>query len=594
MSRELLTRWGKALDPEHVLEDYPRPAMVRDRYITLNGYWDYAITDSGLHPEKYDGKILVPFSPEAPLSGVNRMLKPDQYLHYSRHFSLSRILPHRRMLLHFGAVDCICSVYVNGREIGSHTGGYLPFSFDITDDLREGDNQLQAVVRDPSDTSYHAKGKQSLERGGMWYTAQSGIWQSVWMEEVPDVYISGLKLDPQFDEGALRVRVLMSTKERLHARFTVRTRDEAAKGHCGIILEEDGWTGTSCILNLPSFQPWTPENPVLYDLEVEAGDDKISSYFAMRKISMERDADGILRLFLNGRPYYHNGVLDQGYYPDGLYTAPSDEAMINDILQMKALGFNMLRKHIKIEPQRWYYHCDRLGMLVWQDMVCGGSLYKGWFVTIMPTVFPITGRLFRDTRHRRLFARENEEGRREFIREMKQTIRHLYNHPSIVLWVPFNEGWGQFDARRAVSLIRRMDPGRLVDEASGWVDQGSGDLYSIHNYFRKLKVKPKPDRCVALTEFGGYSWHIPERSWGTEEYGYKKFSSGGELTKGIEHLWNRDLLPNIRKGLSASVYTQVSDVEDETNGLQTYDREEVKVDADRLAQLNARLRLTQS
>ena len=584
-----LTKWGKNIDPEHVLEEYPRPGLRRNSYINLNGYWNYAITaeETPLCSKRrhfslqYDGKILVPFSPEAPLSGVNRILRPDQFLHYERHFEFHEADDRFRLLLHFGAVDCICTVYVNQREAGRHTGGYLPFSFDITEYVQEGDNVLRLVVRDPSDTSYHAKGKQSLDRGGMWYTPQSGIWQTVWMEEVPKQYIAGLKLDQDFDEGSLRIRVMMNGKEKLPVRLAIRLNGKD-------IAEAEGTTGSSVKVVIPDFLPWTPETPVLYDLAVRAGEDEVLSYFAMRKISMEKDRNGIWRMFLNNRPYYQNGVLDQGYYPDGLYTAPSDEAMVNDILQMKALGFNMLRKHIKIEPDRWYYHCDRLGMLVWQDMVCGGEKYKGWFVTTMPNLLPVTGRLFRDS-HRRLFSRENETGREEFIREVRQTVRHLYHHPSIVLWVPFNEGWGQFDANKAAALIKKLDPSRLVDEASGWFDQGGGDVCSIHNYFRTLKVRPEQNRCIALTEFGGYSWHMPDHSWCGQEYGYKKYHSREELTGGIEKLWKRDLISNVGKGLSASVYTQVSDVEDETNGFLTYDREKLKVDASGMAQMNRQL-----
>lgn len=586
-----LTRWGRNIDPEHVLAEYPRPGMRRNSYVSLNGFWNYAITDSADLPEQYDGRILVPFSPEAPLSGVNRILQPDQFLHYERTFLFHSADDHSgllhdapggaRLLLHFGAVDCSCTVYVNHTEAGTHTGGYLPFSLDITDYVQEGENVLSLVVRDLSDTSYHAKGKQSLDRGGMWYTPQSGIWQSVWMEAVPKLYISGLKLDPDYDEGSLRIKVMTNGKEKLPVRFTVRLHGED-------ILEAEGTTETACKIMLPSVCPWTPETPILYDLVVRAGEDEVFSYFALRKISMEKDPRGIWRMFLNNRPYFQNGVLDQGYYPDGLYTAPSDEAMVNDILQMKALGFNMLRKHCKIEPDRWYYHCDRLGMLVWQDMACGGGKYRGWFVTTLPNVLPAAGRLFRDS-HRRLFSRENESGRKEFIREIRQTIRLLYNHPSIVLWVPFNEGWGQFDANKAAALIKSLDPSRLVDEASGWFDQGGGDVCSIHNYFRVLKVRPDPNRCVALTEFGGYSWHTPDHSWCAKEYGYKKYHSGEELTDGIEKLWKRDLIRNIEKGLSASVYTQVSDVEDETNGFLTYERETLKVDASRMAQFNRML-----
>ena len=576
----MMTRWGRAIDPEHVLEEYPRPEMVRESYLNLNGRWDYAITGSKSFPQRYDGKILVPFSPEAPLSGVNRILQPGGYLHYERQITLHRE-EEVRYLLHFGAVDQTCAVYVNGKMAGEHTGGYLAFSLDITALLRDGKNLLHVTVRDESDTSFHAKGKQSLQRGGMWYTPQSGIWQSVWMEKVPVCHIERLKITPDYDRKMVRAKVLLNTGEKLPVRLTVRYHGET-------LLEAQAVTGRSFRIGPLPPHPWTPETPDLYDLVVQAGEDEVSSYFAMRKISMEKDENGILRLFLNNRPYYQNGVLDQGYYPDGLYTAPSDEAMIHDILQVKNLGFNMLRKHMKIEPSRWYYHCDRLGMLVWQDMVCGGDLYHSWFVTMMPNILPFTGRLIKD-RNRWLFSRTKEAGRREFLREVKSTIRQLYHHPSIILWTAFNEGWGQFDAGKVTDLIRQADPSRLVEETSGWFDQGGGDLYSIHNYFRKLRISPDPRRCVALTEFGGYSWHIPGRSFTEKEYGYRKYHSKEELTLAMESLWTRDLFRNIPEGLSASVYTQVSDIEDETNGLMTYDREEVKVDEERLRQINKKL-----
>ena len=576
----MMTRWGRAIDPEHVLDEYPRPEMVRESYLNLNGMWDYAITESEAFPQKYDGKILVPFSPEAPLSGVNRILQPGEYLHYEKQLTL-RKEDHERYLLHFGAVDQICKVYVNGENAGEHTGGYLAFSLDITRLLRDGKNLIHVTVQDFSDTSFHAKGKQSLQRGGMWYTPQSGIWQSVWMEKVPVCYIRTLKITPDFDRKMVAVKVLLNTGEKLPLHLTVRY-------HGQTLLSTQAVTGSSFRIGPLPLHPWTPETPDLYDLAVQAGEDEVTSYFAMRKISVEKDENGIRRLFLNGSPYYQNGVLDQGYYPDGLYTAPSDDAMAHDILQMKHLGFNMLRKHMKIEPSRWYYHCDRLGMLVWQDMVCGGEPYHSWFVTIMPNVFPFTGRILND-RNRWLFSRTQETGRREYLREVKCTIRQLYHHPSIILWTAFNEGWGQFDAGKVTDMIRRADPSRLVEETSGWFDQGGGDLNSIHNYFRKLKISPDPHRCAALTEFGGYSWHIAGRSFNEKEYGYRKYHSKEDLTHGMETLWTRDLFGNIPVGLSASVYTQLSDIEDETNGLMTYDREEIKVDEERIRQANKKL-----
>ena len=592
MNNALLTKWGRALDPAHVLEDYPRPAMKRDSFICLNGYWDYAITDDEAFPEQVDGSILVPFSPEAALSGVNRQLMPDQVLHYSRRFTVEKPESGKRLLLHFGAVDQSCAVYVNGEEAGRNEGGYWHFSFDITDLVQEGENLLQVVVRDPSDSSYQARGKQSLERGGMWYTPQSGIWQTVWMEYVPEQYIKEVSLVPDIDTNSLQIRVLADSGERLPMEFTVSLEDRD-------LLTARGMTEDTCRVVLPEVKLWTPESPVLYDITVRFGEDEIASYFAMRKISVEKDSSDILRLFLNGKPYFHNGILDQGYFPDGLYTPPSDEAMVDDILQMKALGFNMLRKHAKIEPDRWYWHCDRLGMLVWQDMVNGGSRKRSTIkATVMETLkslkttvgglMPEKVYLSRDE-NLRLFLRDSAESREEFTREVKKTIRQLLHYPSIVVWTVFNEAWGECEGAPVTRMIRQMDPTRLVDEASGWIDQGGGDIISSHNYFLPLSVKPQKNRCVALSEFGGYSWHIGDHSWTEDEFGYRRYPSREELTAAIEKLWKRDLMGNLANGLSATAYTEVSDVEDETNGLLTYDREILKVDGEKIRELNREL-----
>ncbi len=581
MTNKMMTRWGKEIDPEHVLEEYPRPGMKRDGYVILNGFWNYAITSSAEFPKEYDGRILVPFSPESVLSGVNRVVMPDMFLHYKREFSLSRTESGKRLLLHFGAVDQCCEVYVNGYKLGEHRGGYWHFSYDITAYVREGENLLQLVVWDLSDTSYYARGKQSLERGGMWYSPQSGIWQSVWMEYVPEHYIDAVNLKPDLDNKCLEILVMMHDSHRLPVEMTVLLKDK-------VILQSDGMTGDVCRLDLPSCRLWSPEEPVLYDIIIRAGEDEVVSYFAMRKISMERDSERILRFFLNGRPYFHNGILDQGYYPDGLYTAPSDEAMVNDILQMKSLGFNMLRKHAKIEPDRWYYHCDRLGMLVWQDMVNGGERYRGLLNINASNLLPEFLRAGRDENFR-VFLREKENSREAFAKEVTMTIRQLYNYPSIAVWTVFNEAWGEFEGSRITKLIREMDSSRLIDEASGWIDQGDGDIHSIHNYFLPLIVIPQQDRCVALSEFGGYSWHIPDHSWTSSEFGYRKYHSREELTLEIEKLWRHDLLENIKNGLSAIVYTELSDIEDETNGLLTYDREILKIDPEIIRRINKEL-----
>jgi len=582
-----MTRWGRAIDPEHVLEEYPRPGMKRDSFISLNGLWDYAITDSPELSESYEGKILVPFSPEASLSGVNRTLLPGQFLHYRRTFTAEKPQGGKHLILRFGAVDQSCTVYINGQKVGEHSGGYWKFSFDINAFVIAGENLLQVVVWDLTDSEYHSRGKQSLDRGGMWYSPQSGIWQTVWMEYVHERYITELILTPDLDTEKLKIQVKMNDRERQPVKLTVLLKDEK-------LLETAGMTEDTCSIWIPSCKPWTPEDPVLYDLIVSTEEDEVASYFAIRKISLERDAKGIIRMYLNNKPYYQNGILDQGYYPDGLYTAPSDEAMINDILQMKALGFNMLRKHVKIEPDRWYYHCDRLGMLVWQDMINGGEWLRGRIETKVSSLAKKSGMITREINlsrdaNLRTFVRNNATGCREFVHEVEQTIRQLYNYPSIVLWVLFNEGWGQFGTQRITEMIRQQDPSRLLDAASGWHDRGGGDFSSIHNYFVPLIIKPHRYRCVAVSEFGGFSWHIQGHSYTESEFGYRKYSSLEELTSAFENLWKRDVLSNIEKGLSASVYTELSDVEDETNGLLTYDREIVKVDAERIVKINREL-----
>lgn len=581
MANQLYTKWGRELDPAHVLEEYPRPAMVRDSYLNLNGIWEYAINRDEALPETYEGKILVPFSPEAALSGVNRQVMPEDVLHYRRTVILDGAFLQGRCLLHFGAVDQICQVYVNGELAGGHTGGYLPFTLEVTDKVHEGENVIQVAVRDYSDTSYHARGKQKLDRGGMWYTPQSGIWQTVWMECVPRDYIRELKITPCYDEGAVKIKVYTDSGEERACTGSIRFGGR-------LIKSVSFRANRTARITLEEFEKWTPETPNLYDLTIHTGEDSVDTYFAMRKYSVGRDGRGILRFMLNNKPYLHNGLLDQGYYPDGLYTAPSDEALQYDIRKMKELGFNLLRKHIKIEPARWYYHCDRLGMLVWQDMVSGGGKYHMYFICTMPNLFMWSGRLVKDNKYR-AFARSDSAGRAEYYRELKAMIRHLYHYPCIAAWVPFNEGWGQFDAAKATEMVRRMDPDRLIDEASGWFDQGGGDMYSIHNYWRVLKVKPKKDRVVALTECGGYSYRMEGRSYCNEVYGYRKYYSTKELTEGVRGLWEKELRANLKNGLGAIVYTQVSDVEEEVNGLVTYDREEVKVDEEAMKDMNRRL-----
>ena len=553
-----MTEWGEALDPEHILPEYPRPQMVRPQYTILNGAWDYAITGSDACPDRWDGTILVPFSPEAPLSGVGRDVGPKDRLWYRRTL---REQPREtgRLLLHIGAADQMATVFLNGQELYSHIGGYTAFTVDLTDTLRAGENVLTVRVRDLSDTCELSRGKQKTKRGGIWYTRQSGIWQTVWTEWVPDQYIERLRIVPDFDRSQVELTVCAAGSAVCYVTF-----DGGTYG-CR--------TNTPLHLTLPQFTPWTPENPKLYPFSVTLGSDRVESYFAMRKIELRPDSTGTPRLFLNGAPCFESGVLDQGYWPDGLYTAPTDEAMIYDITTAKAMGFNMLRKHIKVEPLRWYYHCDRYGMLVWQDMPNGGGKYN----PVVISAPLVTGINLKDSAYG-LFARTSAEGRSQYRAELGAMVRHLYNCPCIAMWVPFNEGWGQFDAAKMCQLIKGLDTTRTIDHASGWHDQSIGQIKSLHVYFREYKFKPdKLGRAVVLSEFGGYNHAVRSHRFSERNFGYKSFETAAQLQIALEELYGQQIAPAKAQGLSAAVYTQLSDVEDELNGLLTYDRKVVKM-----------------
>lgn len=574
-NNQLYTVWGEQLDPEHILEEYPRPQLRRDNYTILNGYWNYSISTCRTKPKCSEGRILVPFSPESVLSGVNRQLQPGEYLWYERALTFEHRPEGKRCLLHFGAVDQYCEVYINQKKAAEHLGGYLPFCVDITQLLTEGENRLCLLVTDDSDTSYHSRGKQKLDRGGMFYTAQSGIWQTVWMEWVPDMYIKALKITPVPDKKLVRVELYFNDDF---------DRDRVAQPVFLIGIYRGGnllktLTGRQQFFTVPfpDFEYWSPQNPVLYDMEIIAGEDRVESYFAMRKVEIRKGEDSIPRIFLNNQPYFQNGLLDQGYWPDGLYTAPSDEAMIYDIRKAKELGFNMLRKHIKIEPLRWYYHCDRLGMLVWQDIVNGGEGYHKLLVGYLPTLFPRLAGKIKDS-HYRLFGRGKEEGRREWTKECKETAALLYNSPCVIVWVPFNEGWGQFDARKAYELLHELDTTRLIDHASGWFDQGCGDFESIHNYFHPMRAAIK-NRPAVLSEYGGYACYINQHSFSHEIYGYRIYPAKEEFDRAFHHLLEETIRELWQSGLSAAVFTQLCDVEDEVNGLMTYDRKICKATA---------------
>ena len=563
------TVWGEQLDPNAVLQEYPRPQMMRESYRNLNGLWDYAITDTDTCPENWDGKILVPFSPEAELSGVGRTLLPSQYLWYRREL-VEAPQAGMRLLLHFGAVDQECRVWLNGRLLGGHTGGYTAFTLDATDALAES-NVLLVAVRDGTDTNELSRGKQKTKRGGIWYTPQSGIWQTVWAEWVPERYISALRITPDAAHSCVRVTVQSEYDGVCYLHFHGR--------------RIGGFTNRETTIRVENAELWSPEHPKLYDFSAELGSDRVESYFALRDTAVGRDKAGRPCLLLNGKPYFHSGVLDQGYYPDGLYTAPSDEAMIYDITLMKRMGFNMLRKHIKIEPMRWYYHCDRLGMLVWQDMMNGGGDYR--LLTISAPLF--THRSHSDHDYRR-FARTDAAGRAAYYAELTEMVTQLYSCPCIVMWVPFNEGWGQFDAAEAVRRIEALDKTRTIDHASGWHDQRIGSIQSLHVYFYPYRYKPdRLGRAVVLSEFGGYQLPVAGHTWNDANFGYKGYKTPEALMEAYRKLFETQILPARRKGLAASVYTQLSDVEDEVNGFVTYDRKVEKLDAGAVRAINQRL-----
>ena len=734
--RKLCTIWSEQAEdgPDTVpLPEYPRPQKVRSEWINLNGWWDYGIysydgTNKG-GIEEPDGKILVPFSPETQRSGVERTLMPGEVLWYRRKIGNLYLPEDKRLILHFGAVDERCTIYWNGEKVGSHRNGYLGFSFDITEYAKIGENELTVYVWDDTDEGQECRGKQSLNPGGMFYHAQSGIWQTVWLEFVPEYYLKHLRITPRLEDGTVEIRMKFSealvtrnfdsvvtgimnelTSEEDDEGLLYDQEGKSASSDCDRTSsikspeeksdsEEDrqaapgevritigGYEESSEIesqtftfpwntlmkvqIPISDIRLWSPENPELYSLRIEAGADVVDSYFAMRSFGIGKDGEGKVRLLLNGRPYFFNGILNQGYWPETLMTAPSDEAFVYDITRMKEAGFNTLRMHVKVEAARWYHYCDRIGMVVWQDMVNGGGAISKMLETYLPTVVPAARRMIRDDRYE-LLARDDVQARKRFEKDLVRMTRQLYNCPCIGMWVPFNEGWGQFDALRLTELVKRSDSTRPVDHASGWFDQGGGDVLSVHNYFRDLKVEKdvlpfirfrnwgkmedemedefyqdrqkssgrtsaknkkvkertqgtsdkqgifgslldrisgktdgvvpeidepeilglKPDewkeeipsvemgwemRAFVISEYGGANCQIPDHTMSGEVYGYSNVTAE-EFPAAFEETLN-----NVRaleaEGLSGAVYTQVSDIEEETNGLMTYDRKVTKTE----------------
>ena len=546
---------------------YPRPQMRRDSYINLNGEWDFAVSSG--KPETFDMRILVPFCPESRLSGIGRHFEEGAPLWYRRRFLLPEGFRRKRVLLHIGAADQIAEVFVNGQHLCRHEGGYAFFCVDITEALAE-ENELVIRCTDDLHDQAFPYGKQVTNRGGMWYTPVSGIWQTVWLESVSDIYIEKLNIE---NHGA---SVTISTVPPLEGTVSVEPLGQFPLENGQVTIAPEN----------PHF--WCPDDPYLYRFTVETAQDKVESYFAIRSLEIKK-VGGYPRLCLNGKSYFFHGLLDQGYWPEGLYTPPSDAAVERELSEVKALGYNLLRKHAKIEPQRWYYHCDRLGLVVWQDMVNGGSKYNLWFVTYLTNVLqPLMRRLPDKAPLWGLLSRGSESSREEYRRELEDTVQALRCHPCVGCWVPFNEGWGQYDAAGAVQAIRALDDTRLVDEASGWYDQGGGDVYSLHNYFYPLRVRPQT-RTVALSEYGGIAWPMPGHEPPRKTYGYGTAKSREELTARYKKMQLGTVLPQLQKGLSALVYTQLTDVEDEVNGLFTYDRTAIKPDANAVRSVNAAL-----
>ena len=583
--------------------EYPRPTLVRgeESWLNLNGKWEFAFDfgNSGRErkmweAEKYEKEILVPFVPESKLSGIEYVdFIPACW--YRRTVELPKEWNREagRVLIHFGAVDYYCEIRINGNFAGSHKGGYTPFTFDVTPYILDGENDLRLEVKDPTQTGSQARGKQTFKRGGIWYTPQSGIWQTVWIEEVCEGYIESIKLTPDIDNDELQVEVKYNGP---------------ADAEMAAIALEKGTVMNGCklekgkgVIKLSDYECWSPENPVLYDLKIVAGNDQVESYFGMRKFSVGEDENGTPRFMLNNKPYFFNGLLDQGYWSDGMYTAPHDDALIYDIQTMKDLGFNTLRKHIKIEPLRWYYHCDRLGMIVWQDMINGGGAYN--FLAI--GTLPFFGMLFSNKKighvndskkHFRFYARTDEKGREEYFKDSEEMIDLLYNVPSLALWTPFNEAWGQFESAKACEFYRKKDPTRLIDHASGWADQGAGDVNSFHIYFTPFwfpKYNKDDNRPIALTEFGGYSIQPKGHMYNKSKFfGYRKYYDQEKFDDAIRNLYENRILNCIKeKGLSAIIYTEVSDVEDECNGLLSYDREVIKITPEVMKDINSKIKL---
>ena len=571
---KIKSKWAATVSPEKVWSEYPRPQMVRAEWSNLNGLWDYAIRpkESGM-PEQWDGEILVPFAVESSLSGVMQTIGPEQVLWYHTAFEVPESWSDDQIVLHFGAVDWRAEVWINDIQLGQHEGGYDGFSFDLTPFLKEGKQELVVKVWDPTDHGPQPRGKQVSNPRGIWYTAVTGIWQTVWLEPVGGVkHITGLNYSPSPASGRVEVTI---EGEQLEYGDVVEV--SVLEGE-QLVASAKGNALEPVTLWVKEAKLWSPEDPFLYDVKVVLRNrnavpvDEVSSYFGMRSIAMQKDERGIMRMLLNGEEYFHFGPLDQGWWPDGLYTAPSDEALAYDIIKTKEYGFNTIRKHVKVEPDRWYYHCDRLGMLVWQDMP-SGDRSNGW-------------------QNRKMYdgneLKRSPESEAIYRKEWKEIIDALKAHPSIVVWVPFNEAWGQFKTAEISDWTKLMDPSRLVNSASGGNHIPTGDILDLHNYPHPEMYLYDPTRVNVLGEYGGIGLPLQGHLWRPDDnWGYVKFKDSGETT--AEYVkYARQLLDLARQGFAGAIYTQTTDVEGEVNGLMTYDRavDKLEIEAVRKANLS--------
>ncbi len=558
----LKTKFEESLSPTGTpFYEYPRPQLVRDSWMCLNGKWSFFIRRGTA--KEYVGDILVPFPPESRISGIERQIKDDEIIVYERSFDYSDDICNKSVLLHFGAADQCTKVYLNGQLAGENVGGYLPFSFDVSEKIVKGKNFLVVEVKDTLDTEL-PYGKQRKDRGGMWYTPISGIWQTVWLETVPQEYVRSIRIKTSLDGASFNI---------IGGAYEKKISLKTESG-----IKEYSFCGNDFSIKLENPRLWTPEDPYLYEFELISGEDKVNSYFGVRTVSV-KEVNGMSYICLNDKPYFFHGLLDQGYFSDGIYTPASVEGYKNDILKMKACGFNMLRKHIKTEPDIFYYYCDKYGMVVFQDMINSGK-YSFILDTALPTVFLKKG----------ISHKVSQKRRKVFLETSKGVIEALHNHPCVCYYTIFNEGWGQFSASECYKLLKSMDPTRIYDTASGWFKEKESDVESEHVYFKPIKLRWNKKKPMVLSEFGGYSCKIIEHSFNPDKtYGYKFFENISDFRKALSSLYLNEVLPAVKNGLSGAVLTQVSDVEDETNGLMTYDRLVLKVDENEMKNISEKL-----